>query len=210
MADIKKDIPKKYQRTIKMHKRTRYEIDRDRAFCSELFLKGYSYRDIAKRLCEKLQEWNADYTIGWTQVHTDMKAMLIEWKRQRLDNIDQYVTQELQKLDRMEVEAWEAWEKSKQEKETKSMRQTDNGTSKELRKEDMYGNPKYLDLLLNIQQRRAKLLGYDAPVKIDLTGKQVEEQQDYHIEDIPQDMLYKVADMLQEGQHRRLAESKAN
>lgn len=206
----KDGIPKRYQRKIKMNKRTRLEIERDRAYCSELFLKGYTYREIAKRLSEKLVEWHAEYTIGWTQVFQDIQAMLIEWKRSRLENIDQYVTAELQKLDRLEVEAWEAWEKSKQEKETKSMRQTDNGTSKELRKEDMYGNPKYLDLLLNIQQRRAKLLGYDAPVKIDLTGKQVEEQQDYHIEDIPQDMLYKVADMLQEGQHRRLAESKAN
>ena len=206
----KDGIPKRYQRKIKMNKRTRLEIERDRAYCSELFLKGYTYREIAKRLSEKLVEWHAEYTIGWTQVFQDIQAMLIEWKRSRLENIDQYVTAELQKLDRLEVEAWEAWEKSKQEKETKSMRQTDNGTSKELRKEDMYGNPKYLDLLLNIQQRRAKLLGYDAPVKIDLTGKQVEEQQDYHIEDIPQDMLYKVADMFQEGQHRRLAESKAN
>lgn len=206
----KDGIPKRYQRKIKMNKRTRLEIERDRAYCSELFLKGYTYREIAKRLSEKLIEWHAEYTIGWTQVFQDIQAMLIEWKRSRLENIDQYVTAELQKLDRLEVEAWEAWEKSKQEKETKSMRQTDNGTSKELRKEDMYGNPKYLDLLLNIQQRRAKLLGYDAPVKIDLTGKQVEEQQDYHIEDIPQDMLYKVADMLQEGQHRRLTESKAN
>ena len=206
----KDGIPKRYQRKIKMNKRTRLEIERDRAYCSELFLKGYTYREIAKRLSEKLVEWHAEYTIGWTQVFQDIQAMLIEWKRSRLENIDQYVTAELQKLDRLEVEAWEAWEKSKQEKETKSMRQTDNGTSKELRKEDMYGNPKYLDLLLNIQQRRAKLLGYDAPVKIDLTGKQVEEQQDYHIEDIPQDMLYKVADMLQEGQHRRLAEAKAN
>lgn len=206
----KEGIPKRYQRKVKMNKRTRLEIERDRAYCSELFLKGYTYREIAKRLSEKLIEWHAEYTIGWTQVFQDIQAMLIEWKRSRLENIDQYVTAELQKLDRLEVEAWEAWEKSKQEKETKSMRKTDNGTSKELRKEDMYGNPKYLDLLLNIQQRRAKLLGYDAPVKIDLTGKQVEEQQDYHIEDIPQDMLYKVADMLQEGQHRRLAESKAN
>lgn len=206
----KDGIPKRYQRKIKMNKRTRLEIERDRAYCSELFLKGYTYREIAKRLSEKLIEWHAEYTIGWTQVFQDIQAMLIEWKRSRLENIDQYVTAELQKLDRLEVEAWEAWEKSKQEKETKSMRQTDNGTSKELRKEDMYGNPKYLDLLLNIQQRRAKLLGYDAPVKIDLTGKQVEEQQDYHIEDIPQDMLYKVADMLQEGQHRRLTEAKAN
>ena len=206
----KEGIPKRYQRKIKMNKRTRLEIERDRAYCSELFLKGYTYREIAKRLSEKLVEWHAEYTIGWTQVFQDIQAMLIEWKRSRLENIDQYVTAELQKLDRLEVEAWEAWEKSKQEKETKSMRQTDNGTSKELRKEDMYGNPKYLDLLLNIQQRRAKLLGYDAPVKIDLTGKQVEEQQDYHIEDIPQDMLYKVADMLQEGQHKRLMATKAN
>ncbi len=27
------------------------------------------------------------------------------------------------------------------------------------------GNPGFLDLLLNIQQRRAKMLGFDAPVK---------------------------------------------
>ena len=30
------------------------------------------------------------------------------------------------------------------------------------------GNPKFLDLLLNVQQRRAKMLGLDAPIKIDI------------------------------------------
>lgn len=32
------------------------------------------------------------------------------------------------------------------------------------------GNPRFLDLLLNVQQRRAKMLGFDAPIKVEIPG----------------------------------------
>ena len=46
-------------------------------------------------------------------VYYDLQQCLIEWKRERLETIDEYVTQELRKLDKMEQQAWEAWEVSK-------------------------------------------------------------------------------------------------
>ena len=61
--------------------------------------------DLAKR--------GAGYTISLAMVYYDLQQTLIEWKRERLDNIDDYVTQELRKLDAMEQQAWEAWEVSK-------------------------------------------------------------------------------------------------
>lgn len=109
--------------------------------------------------------------------------MLIEWKRERMENIDDYVTQELRKLDKMEVELWEAWERSKTGKlreknrhNAKPRKVLEDGDNpeyygyEETTTETSAGNPRFLDLLLNVQQRRAKMLGFDAPIKVEIPG----------------------------------------
>ena len=96
----------------KMCKRTKEQIEFDRAFCADLFLRGYTYRDIADRLNADLEKRKLNYRLTMPMVYYDIQQMLIEWKRNQLETIDQYVTAELQKLDKMEVEAWNAWELS--------------------------------------------------------------------------------------------------
>ena len=131
-----------------------------------------------------LSDRGVGYTITLSMVYYDLQQTLIEWKRERLDNIDDYVTQELRKLDAMEVQAWEAWEASKNRKDA-HQRENQQGRPiktdaedgdpeyygyNETATETSAGNPPVLDLLLNIQQRRAKMLGFDAPVKIEMSG----------------------------------------
>ncbi|MFR8207446.1 MAG: hypothetical protein ACLU99_14930 [Alphaproteobacteria bacterium] len=85
-----------------------------------------------------------------------------------------------QVLDKMEQQAWEAWEASKTGK-MRTKEKTNRGRPiktdatdgdpeyygyDETTVETSAGNPRFLDLLLNIQQRRAKMLRFDAPVKI--------------------------------------------
>lgn len=150
-------------------------------------------------------------------VYYDLQQTLIEWKRERMDNIDDYVTAELRKLDKMEVELWEAWEKSKAGKERTKNRQsarpkkvtteqeiaTDYYGYDETTNETSAGNPRFLDLLLNVQQRRAKMLGFDAPLKIEIPGYNAgtdEDKPKYDVKAIPDDLLFAVADKLQSAE----------
>lgn len=216
---------KKTGRRPKGYKRSGEQQDYDIAFCSNLFLRGYTYREIAKALNDDLARRGAGYTITHTMVYYDMQQTLIAWKRERMDNIDDYVTQELKKLDRIEIELWDAWEKSKTGRERiknrKSARPNKPLTENEAihdwygydekMNESSAGNPRFLDLLLNVQQRRAKLLGFDAPLKIELPNSKItieNEAPKYDVSVIPKDLLYKLADELQAAEHRKFMESK--
>ena len=207
------------------NKRSEEQRDYDIAFCSDLFLRGYTYRDIVAALNADLKKRGIAYTISLAMVYYDLQQCLIEWKRERLDNIDDYVTQELQKLDKMEVELWEAWENSKTGK-----RREKNRTSAKPRKvltedektadwygynettnETSAGNPRFLDLLLNVQQRRAKMLGYDAPVKIEIPGYNAasgEDKETYNVKAIPDDLLFAVVDKIQDSKFAEILEEK--
>lgn len=200
----------------KMCKRTREQIEFDRAFCADLFLRGYTYRDIAARLNADLEKRKLTYRLTMPMVYYDIQQMLIEWKRNQLESIDQYVTAELQKLDKMEVEAWNAWEISKQSKKKNKTKKGGNGLMgrqimTEEATETTSGNPRYLDLLLNIQQRRAKMLGFDAPIKIDIPGVNVSvtnENERFNADSIPDDLLFAVADKLQSAEYAKILAEK--
>lgn len=207
------------------NKRTEEQRDYDIAFCSNLFLRGYTYREIVAALNADLAKRNTGYTISLAMVYYDLQQCLIEWKRGRLDNIDEYVTQELRKLDAMEVQAWEAWEASKTGKQ-RTKEKTNRGRPiktdatdtdpeyygyDETTVETSAGNPRFLDLLLNIQQRRAKMLGFDAPVKIEIPGYNAGTEDDkpkYDATVIPKDLLFAVADKLQSAEYAKVMAEK--
>lgn len=200
----------------RMCKRTKEQIAFDRAFCAELFLRGYPYREIAKRLNDDLAKRKMEYRLTESMVYYDIQQLLIAWKRDQLESIDQYVTAELQKLDKMEVEAWNAWELSKQTKTKKKTKKAGNGLMgrqimTEKATETASGNPRYLDLLLNIQHRRAKMLGFDAPIKIAIPGVNVtvnNENERFNVESIPDDLLFAVADKLQSAEYAKILAEK--
>ena len=200
----------------RMYKRTREQIEFDRAFCADLFLRGYPYREIAKRLNDDLAKRKMDYRLTESMVYYDIQRLLISWKRDQLESIDQYVTAELQKLDKMEVEAWNAWELSKQKKTKNKTKKAGNGLMgrqimTEEATETTSGNPRYLDLLLNVQHRRAKMLGFDAPIKIDIPGVNVtvnNENERFNAESIPDDLLFAVADKLQSAEYSKILAEK--
>ena len=208
----------------KLCKRTKDQREFDLAFCSNLFLRGYTYKEMSERLNEENSRRGITYTISKQMVYWDMQQLLIEWKRERLENIDDYVTQELRKLDKMEVELWEAWERSKTGKLREKNRQNakprkvlEDGDNpeyygyEETTTETSAGNPRFLDLLLSVQQRRAKMLGFDAPIKVDIPGikdAQKNETPTYDVTAIPSDLLYAVADKLQSAEYKRVLDER--
>lgn len=186
------------------YRRTPEQRENDLVFCTDLFLKGYSYRQISDLLNKRNAKMGLDYAIvPPMRVYKDLKRLLINWKREHEENIDLYITKELSKLDKIEAELWDAWERSKKRIVSK-IRQSGLKTE---RSETFAGNPRYLDLVLSVQQRRAKLLGLDAPVKVDLPNVNVSVDSSspkYDISVIPNDMLFVIADKLQNAEYERL------
>lgn len=186
------------------YRRTPEQRENDLVFCTDLFLKGYSYRQISDLLNKRNAKMGLDYAIvPPMRVYKDLKQLLINWKREHEENIDLYITKELSKLDKIEAELWDAWERSKKRIVSK-IRQSGLKTE---RSETFAGNPRYLDLVLSVQQRRAKLLGLDAPVKVDLPNVNVSVDSSgpkYDISVIPNEMLFVIADKLQNAEYERL------
>lgn len=186
------------------YRRTPEQRENDLVFCTDLFLKGYSYRQISDLLNKRNAKMGLDYAIvPPMRVYKDLKQLLINWKREHEENIDLYITKELSKLDKIEAELWDAWERSKKRIVSK-IRQSGLKTE---RSETFAGNPRYLDLVLSVQQRRAKLLGLDAPVKVDMPNVNVSVDSSgpkYDISVIPNDMLFVIADKLQNAEYERL------
>lgn len=186
------------------YRRTPEQRENDLVFCTDLFLRGYSYRQISDLLNQRNAKMGLDYAIvPPMRVYKDLKQLLINWKREHEENIDLYITKELSKLDKIEAELWDAWERSKKRIVSK-IRQSG---LKKVRSETFAGNPRYLDLVLSVQQRRAKLLGLDAPVKVDMPNVNVSVDSSgpkYDISVIPNDMLFVIADKLQNAEYERL------
>ena len=186
------------------YRRTPEQRENDLVFCTDLFLRGYSYRQISDLLNQRNAKMGLDYAIvPPMRVYKDLKQLLINWKREHEENIDLYITKELSKLDKIEAELWDAWERSKKRIVSK-IRQSGLKTE---RSETFAGNPRYLDLVLSVQQRRAKLLGLDAPVKVDLPNVNVSVDSSspkYDISVIPNDILFVIADKLQNAEYERL------
>lgn len=73
---------------------------------------------------------------------------------------------ELLMLDEAERAAWEAWDESRRDAETEVTRTLpDGGVQLERRREGRAGDSALLKRLIEISERRAKLLGLDAPTR---------------------------------------------
>lgn len=144
--------------TKKGRKRTRDERERDLAKIAEHYLRGYSHEQIAERVGLSRQQ------IGY-----DLKVLRERWRESQLAAIDEVKARELEKLDRMESELWEQWERSKGDRTrrkvgTKSGAQA--GETREMVTEERLGDPRYMQAILQCIEKRTKLLGLDAPLKV--------------------------------------------
>lgn len=207
------------KRKVRGGKRTSLQREVDTNFCIDLYIKGYAIREIHSRLLANLEDRGMEYRVTFQQVFNDIKSAMIDWKKENTEMIDKYVDLELRKLDKMEVELWGSWERSKNGKRkteieggTLNEGNVRGGTLKKRTLETGDGDPRYLDLLLKIQERRAKLLGYNAPIKLDIySQKPKEEDQEttnYDMSVIPADVLVELAYKLQDAEYEKRKEEK--
>jgi DNA-binding CsgD family transcriptional regulator len=101
-------------------------------------------------------------------------------------NLAEAKQRELLMLEEAEREAWEAWERSKQDAVTETTRTLPEGdVQTEIRRQGQAGDSALLKRLIEISERRAKLLGMDAPTRsyqADVTPEQLEQMSDDELE----------------------------
>ena len=140
-------------------------------------------RPSVRRVRDALTQLADPIEVGKSTVARDIDAIRREWKDARLDNMDEYVGEELEKLRLMEERAWHGMNaalRGSEEVTTKTrvipIRSADGDlemreiTDRQVVHREGKLDPRILRNLVEIQDRRAKLLGLDAPKGIDLTS----------------------------------------
>lgn len=160
------------------HQRRKRPILARMEVVSELYKRGYSYREIQKEVITRLGL--SSYALG--SVHKDVQQLLAEWREYRITKVDEVLQLELERIDELIKEAWIAWEKSKEDYQRKRGKRqgmpldSGNGGIETLRVEEVnedvtcYGDPRYLDVVNKNLIERRKLLGLYAPEKREVSS----------------------------------------
>lgn len=178
--------------------RTELDREQDVWYAVAELAKGKTYREIAQALSEK-----KGYHIAFQQVYKDVQEVLIEWKRENMENIDAYIAKDLARLEEIERIVLQNFEKSKLPRPNEYASLMKRGmTAQEI--DEMYeerggmaGDPRYLETLLHLQRQRMDLLGIGK-------GNDVPQNTivQYNFGDAGVEELSKIADALQD-QHQK-------
>lgn len=169
-----------------------------RVIVAECYSKGMTIR----QTCEEVRiRMNLDKAPSVKAVFNDRHALLKEWKKERMEDMDDLVALELKRIDVACVKLWDAWEKSATDHKSKfSKRKGELNSSKPKDAEDVEkkinttyveqgekeeincGDPRFITEIRNQLMERRKLLGMYAPektdgklvVSVDITEKDVE------------------------------------
>lgn len=155
-------------------KRNRVQRASHRQKIAELRLTGHTVHQIVRM--SKLSK---------STVQREFRALAADWLEAAAIATDEHRAVELARLEQIEREAFAEWERSKLDyaKEfTESVKgmceQAGFETKPKVVKRETggrIGDARFLQIILNAQERRAKLLGLDAPTKVaptDPTGEQ--------------------------------------
>jgi hypothetical protein len=141
-------------------KRTRFQRERDYVAIARLYLQGAAQAEMATIL-----------NLSPAQVCRDLQVVENRWRAATVLNMDAAKARELAKIDELERTYWQAWLESKTERQITSTKRKGKDSEAMLRRERRDGNPAFLDGVMKCIERRCRLLGIDAPVRQEHTGK---------------------------------------
>jgi hypothetical protein len=187
------------------HPNARNILDRekDRWLAVKMVAQGATYQQVA----DKIHELNPEYTITKEGVRLEVEKALIDWKRENMENIDAYIAKELWRINEIEKIVMKNFEMSKKGFSPKDYAalmkrgMTPDEIDEMYKDREMAGDPHYLDILLNLQTQRMRLLGINK-------GNDVAQNTivQYNFNNIGEEALEKMADMLQDSKYKELAE----
>jgi hypothetical protein len=135
------------------------QIRKDRVEIASLYLHGWTQAQIGAKLGLSRQQ------IGY-----DLDAIRQEWLHSTLIDFNAKKAEELARIDHLEREYWAAWEASKKERQTTTTEQSRDAVGEKfkagLRKTEQTGDPRYLEGVRWCINKRAEILGLNAPQKI--------------------------------------------
>jgi hypothetical protein len=151
--------------------------DDRRARIASLKVQGLSIRQIQARF-EQDGYCNPDTGRPWSigMIAEDLKMLEDRWKAEAQRDIAIWKKIELAKIDEIEREARAAWERGIGKKQKTTQEKTTGGKEGESTKasvvtEEWIGDPRFLQVLLDCQARRAKLMGLDEALRTETTGR---------------------------------------
>lgn len=162
--------------SVKRRKDAAMHDDR-RARVAALKVQGLSLKQIAVKLSDE-GCFNPNTGRPWSvgQIHNDLAYVDAQWQAEALRDVGEWKRYELAKLDQIEKEATKAWNRGIGLKKKTMQEKVTGGKEGDVTKasvvtEDLNGDARYLRVMLDCQERRAKLMGLDMASKTELTGK---------------------------------------
>ncbi len=157
-------------------RRKKHERERDLARISELYLQGHTHEQIARIIGEEFyQDKAVDFGVTPENFLTrrtignDIKTIEERFRQAVIGDIATLKGQELAKLGLIEREAWEGWKRSIGQAVTTTTREGGkNGQETTVRTEDLAGDPRFPQVILQAIEKRCKLMGLDAPLKLSI------------------------------------------
>lgn len=173
-------------------KRRPFEIDRDHLEISRLYLQGRTQTEIAEEL---KKDPTRDYTLTQQTISRDLRTIQRKWLETSLINFNEKKSIELAKIDTLEREYYREWERSKLSKaKTQTEKSESKGKTKQsakIVKEDVNGDPRYLQGVQWCIDRRCQLLGLDAPKKMHIAASDVLAK--FNFDSLTKDQLQRLA-----------------
>lgn len=155
------------------HKRTPFQVERDRLEIAQMYLRGKTQHEIAQALISP----DRGYILSQQMISYDLKVIQAQWQKSTLVNIDEVKGRELARIDTLELEYWQAWQRSQLNAEIKTTRQRgkrgkdDKAIPEEIerteRLEGRTGNPAFLSGVQWCIEQRCKIFGLYAPERFE-------------------------------------------
>lgn len=130
--------------------RSQRERDAHRRIIADAVLKCRYIPDVAKEL-----------EVDVTTAYADIKALQKQWVQDAMESISEVRARELKKLQVIEDEAWAAWRRSIGTTVMTREGATAQGMIDLTEKREINGDPRYLSIIRDCMEQRAKLLGMD-------------------------------------------------
>lgn len=197
---------------------------------SRLYLEGKTARRITDIINQKHANRGDGQKVSIRNVQDAIKLLRIEWKRNSLHNIEHFQQLELEKLNNIEARLWDAYNSTKEPEITVSFGGKNGTPLESISLEDLEGlmtdfrtsckkglkqaaevaikfakggDPRFLALILQTSQSRRKLLGLDAPERVNVTSVNVNAGA-YDLSAIPTETLVGIAGTLEDERQRKL------
>lgn len=153
------------------NKRTPFEREADLLEIAKLYLAHKSHEQIAAQLSAM-----RPYQLSRAQISYDIRTLVTRWRAESVRTIDDQKAEELKRINAVEATAWESWAKSQSPSSVKRQNRTldKNGVPgtghMTIEQQDRDGDSRFLSLVMQCSERRCRLLGIEAPQKINLGG----------------------------------------